>query len=215
MKHLLLDFDGVVFKNKSALDYQKTKSINLIQKHSPNLTKNHIKKIKEDWKPKYKHTTTLIKNLFNYNISVQEYFKEIYNSNEFIDLSTNFNEETHYNMKQFINLVKFAEYSDISWSIFTNSHIDWVLYFSHLYGFTDINQKNVIWNNTNEFYNFKPHEYSFLKIENMYPYIDKFLYVDDTEININTIKNNKRWRTFLFGKNNLRNDIMKIYELMI
>lgn len=215
MKHLLLDFDGVVFKNKSALNYQKNKSINLIQKHSPNLDKKFIKKIKEDWKPKYKHTTSLIKNLFNYNISVEEYFKEIYNSNEFTYLSQDFDEETKNNMKHFSNLVKFAEYSQISWSIFTNSHIDWVLYFSHLYGFTDVNSKNIIWNNTKEYVNFKPYEYSFYRIENMFPYIENFIYVDDTEANINKIKNNKRWSPYLFGKNNFRKDIMNIYDLMI
>lgn len=215
MKHLLLDFDGVVFKNKSALNYQKMKSINLIQKYSPNLDKKFIKEIKKNWKPKYKHTTTLIKNLFNYNISVNEYFNEIYNCNEFISLSENIDDETMINMKHFNNLVKFAECSDISWSIFTNSHIDWVLYFSHLYGFTDINTDNIIWNNTKQSCCFKPYEYSFYRIENIYPRVSNFIYVDDTKENIETIKNNKRWKTYLFGQENIRKDIMNIYDLLI
>jgi hypothetical protein len=120
-RKLLLDFDGVVLRNKYLKQYQLDRSAKFIKEKTCIPTKI-CKNINKENYPKYGHTVTMLNNMFQLPVTLEEYNEFVFDKKQlqplikFIDKNTfeytnSFNKLFDYcdkNIQQFV-LHSFAE----------------------------------------------------------------------------------------------------------
>ena len=192
-KVLLLDFDGVVFKHKSA---------NIVSNRAARYVKNHVNVSNRDShiinKYLYKsfgHTATGLMNMGYADVSMEEYNKFVYNNIDYKKVFKNINQE---DVEDINKIVKFCKKKNIMLSIFTNSPPMW--YNSILdcmkidkSDFTFIENKDLL----------KPDEGVYKLIDYLYEDKDKLYFVDDSFVNFIHTLSNPRWVNVMFDKKHI------------
>lgn len=196
MKHLLLDFDGVILRNKQVDTFIKGKSRDFVKMHSKAIDDRHYKQLRKDWLPMHKHTHVMVNKMFNKNISLYEYQDFMFRPREYSKLVTNFTQEDYEEATHIKKLFAFCKANDIPWNIFTNASIDWVLIFAYSLGI-DLREKDVIWPNNNDANYLKPFHGAYQRVEEMFPDTSQFVFVDDTKMNLKPIMGSLKWKPML------------------
>ena len=193
MKTLLLDYDGVVLRNKTCTQYQLRRSARFVQSKT-NFSMEQSELINKTHYIKYGHTVNMLNIMFNSRTTLEEYNEFVFDTNKIKKLNRFIDKETHTHGMKFNNVITKCENENINWYIYTNAHINWVKHFSNLMSLP-INENKIIWPENLDL--LKPHLKSYDRIDSMFP-DHKFMMVDDSIGNL-FIPEKKSWDTMLFG----------------
>lgn len=189
--HLLLDYDGVVLKNKCLTNYQYRRSARFVQKHTQ-LSMTMCEKLNREYYPKYGHTVKMLNEMFSKNVSLEEYDDFLFRKEQLVRLATVIDEATRHHAKSYEKLFTICRQMDMNWHIFTNAHINWITYFSQLLEIDEIKEDKVIWPES-KMHLLKPNSEAYKRVENTvnspYPYI----FADDSKVNIEAICEREGW----------------------
>lgn len=192
-KTVLLDYDGVVFKNKIATSYIKNKSIEFIMSKSK-LNFEQASKLNEVIYPTKGHTCFAIddkkETLMDYNEFVFE--KMDYNIiNEFIN-----NEDK----QLYKNLIDIKNERDINFILYTNAPVMWCVHTSSAMGYRidELFSLNKMF--TSDLGHIKPMEESYNNIEKNIKE-RKIHFIDDKMNNVMPIIGNDKWSGFVINDN--------------
>lgn len=201
---LLLDFDGVILKNKRLMQYQCDWSARYLHKHT-GMPVQVAKDFNRHYYPRYGHTVTMMRNMLRKNVTLEDYNSYLYGDNirwlrRFVD------DNTYEHGNSFNRVFEACEELNIEIIVFTNVHIRWVLYFSGLMDLP-IKRSNVVWPSHTDL--LKPSKNSYDLLEAVFPNDTKFVFFDDSFKNIENAKR-PRWTPILFDINNTAGDVVKL-----
>jgi hypothetical protein len=189
--HLLLDYDGVVLKNKHLTNYQYRRSARFVQKHT-HMSMTMCEKLNKEFYPKYGHTLTMLNEMFKKNITLEEYNDFLYNKERLSRLVSVVDEETRHHAKSYEKALYLCHAMNINWHIFTNAHINWITYLSELIDMGGITEDKIIWPE-NKMHLLKPNDKAYERIENMLPSQYPYIFADDSRVNIDAVRERDGW----------------------
>jgi hypothetical protein len=186
---VLLDFDGVVFKNKRATDIITDKSIKFIQSKTK-YNYEQAEKINKVIYPTKGHTSFAINNKKETLIDYNEYVFENFDYNQLNDIVTKYDKEL------IQNLVNIKKYRGIEFILFTNAPIMWCLHVMHSMDFKldDLFLLDKIFTSDNGL--IKPMNECYDNIEKNIKE-RKLHFIDDKMSNILPISSNNNWCGFM------------------
>jgi hypothetical protein len=181
MVHLLLDFDGVILRDKNLISYQSKRSAKFVKQHTqlPMRTAEYINK---KYYPKHGHTVMMLNERFFKNITLDEYNDFVFNKSNIARLPIP--KETIQYGKSFQRL-----FNQFDTTIFTNAHLNWVTHFIDVF---DLSPSQIIW--PQEISLLKPNEKPYNSIEKQMPNVPK-AFVDDSKINLEYPSHHLHWHT--------------------
>ena len=192
MTTLLLDFDGVMLKDKSLMNYQLRRSAKFVQKHSY-LPLSVCEKINAQYYPHFGHTVMMINKLFNKNTTLEEYNDFVFASDRLQRLNKLYTKEAQAHLSDFEKIFEYANTNNMSWFIFTNAHRDWVK------NFTSFDDDKLIWPCTLDV--LKPKLAAYDRVESMFSANEKFIFVDDSRGNLLIPEHRpNKWKPIHFTK---------------
>jgi len=180
---LLLDFDGVILRNKKLSDYQVRRSAEFVKKHVP-LPFKDCYNINKQYYPEYGHTVIMVNNLFNKRTTLEEYNEFVYNKKQLAGLVLDPPSFEHGNA--------FNMFANENTYIFSNAPEEWVGHFSEM---LELNIKNCICPRTLEDLKPLPRVYSALNARFSG---QKIVFVDDSKKNLRPVSNYANWKTMHF-----------------
>lgn len=200
MIKLLLDFDGVIIKNKKILQYQYQRSAKFVQKHLhvPITTADDINR---KYYPKYGHTVIMLKDHFNIPVTLEEYNEFVFPKTQIYRLDSLVDKQTFEHGNDFIKHFKSMDYHT---SIFTNAHINWVTTFADIFDLP-IAEHNVIWPQSLEL--LKPMPKAYDNVSHQFKEADRIIFVDDSPKNIAYPSTLHNWDTYHFKQEDDSNTI--------
>lgn len=191
MIRLLLDFDGVIIKNKKIIQYQYQRSAKFVQKHlhvpistADNLNRTHF--------PKYGHTVIMLNEHFNIPVTLEEYNDFVFPKQQIYRLDSLIDKSTFEHGNDFAQHFKSTNYHT---SVFTNAHINWVTTFADIFDLP-ITEHNVIWPTSLEL--LKPMPKAYDNVSNLFKEADRIVFVDDSKKNIEYPSRLSNWVTYHF-----------------
>jgi FMN phosphatase YigB (HAD superfamily) len=201
---LLLDFDGVVLKNKKLMQYQCDWSARYLHKHT-GMPIPVAKDFNAHYYPRYGHTVTMMRKMLKKNVTIEDYNSYMYGDNirwlnRFVD------KDTYEHGNGFNKVFKECEERNIEVIIFTNVDIRWVLNFSNLLDIP-VQRSNVVWPSHLDL--LKPSKYSYDLLESVFPSDTKFIFFDDSYKNIENAKR-PRWTSVLFENKHTAQDVVQL-----
>lgn len=189
--HLLLDYDGVVLRNKCLTNYQYRRSAKFVQKHT-HMSTSVCEEMNRRYYPKYGHTVSMLNEMFGKAVSLEEYDEFLFAKERLVRLDSLVDNDTRRHAKSFQRVFDICRDNGMSWHIFTNAHINWVLFFSEIIGMNDITENKVIWPQSNMNL-LKPSKEAYDRVEwilqSSYPYV----FADDSKVNIDAIMERDGW----------------------
>lgn len=197
---LLLDFDGVVLKNRNLHNYQLRRSAKFVQKHT-NYSLRACEELNKVYYPTYGHTVTMVNKLFNQNTTLEDYNDFVFDKKELVKLDRLLDLSTVEHMKSFEKIIrKCTENPDeLNWRIFTNAHINWITHFCVKVGLHDYSEDKVIWPTELNF--LKPNEDAYVTVENKLTKTDMFIFIDDSWVNLEAAQERDGWQPILMKDN--------------
>jgi FMN phosphatase YigB (HAD superfamily) len=187
-KVLLLDFDGVIFKHKSA---------NIVSNRAARYVKNHVNVSNRDShiinKYLYKsfgHTATGLMNMGYKDVSMEEYNKFVYNNIDYKKVFKNTNKKDTEDVN---NILKYCKKNNIHPCIFTNAPPIW---YNSILDCMDIDKNQFEYIHNHDM--LKPNKGIYDLIEYMYQNHDKFYFVDDSFVNFIHTLSYPRWVNVMF-----------------
>lgn len=187
---LLLDFDGVILRKREILRYQVHKSAQFV-KHHTKLSYVQAYDINKKNYRKYGHTVLMLNDMFDTNITLQQY-------NEFVFNNLDFTIDDHH-AEPFRQIMR-----EFDTYIFTNSNINWVMYFAKKLNLP-IQEDKVFYPKTLD--QLKPFSKSYDMIDHKLN--DHIIFVDDTLVNLEYPCLLENWDPVLF--NNPDDLIKRLY----
>jgi len=139
----------------------------------------------------------MINNMFNKNVTLQDYNEYVFNFDTIKKLKHLIDLPTYEHGHNFYKIINFCQLNNIKWYIYTNAHINWILYFSYLLDLP-IGPKNIIW--PFDLSLLKPYQVSYDLIEREIN--GSYIMVDDSLINL-SIPNTRpnKWIPIHFKEN--------------
>lgn len=202
-RHLLLDFDGVILKNRILTQYQLNRSARFVTEKT-GLKLNLAKKVNYDFYPKYGHTVTMLNEMFSTPVTLQEYNDYVFDPNILDYLQKYICRNTYNNGYEFNKVIDFCEKNNTKWYIYTNAHINWVSVFSKSVNL-HIPSDKIIY--PLHMYNLKPNQKSYDSIENKFSQDAHFIFVDDQKNNLPICR--KRWSCYHYSSEKTTDDIIE------
>lgn len=201
-KILLLDFDGVILKNKNVSKII-TNKINHYVMNKLNINYANAIAVNKILYKNYGHTLLGLKNVYGFYDSIHYFNDNIY------DYST------YYNIKNYLNDNKTLEHakkirnlitsSKLDYYIFSNAPMDWIVYNLNLLNLADLfNSDNILSSDHQLFcYNniLKPQKKIYDIIDNNFK-ADRYIYIEDSFINLKPIIGNNKWYFYYYNINN-------------
>ena len=208
---LLLDFDGVVLRNTKLHRYQLNRSARFVQKHT-GMSLERCKKVNAEFYPKDGHTVTMINKRFvvdeSDRVTLEEYNDYVFGKQHLRWLKHLVDDKTHAHAKDFNRVFEFCEKNNMQWYVFTNAHIEWVLYFSHLCNLP-ITMDKVIWPPTLQY--LKPSRFAYDYVECRFP-AGTFWFADDSQTNLQIPMQRERWVPMYFTKNHTADSLLDVIK---
>lgn len=194
---LLLDFDGVILRNRNLMAYQAQKSAKFVQHHT-HLHRDTCERINQKWYPHFGHTVTMLNEVFHKRVALAEYNSYVFNPVAIKRLNNLVDNETAETFRAYEKVFEACLERGWDWRVFTNAHVDWVMHFSNLFA-SSITEDKIIWPKyTTEM---KPYEDAYANCEAMMPDAAMFLLVDDSPTNLVHPKNRIKWVPLQWGMN--------------
>lgn len=192
-KALLLDFDGVLFRHKSAVSLVSNKAARFVKINMK--ISNKDSHIINDYLYKSFGHTSIGLNKIGYNVNIDDFNHFIYND---IDYKNVFKFINSKDIADINNITKTCFFNNIKIYIFSNSPIVWCKNIIQCMNL-DFNNFNYI-NNMNLL---KPQKKLFNLIENELHDCNHIYFIDDTFINFTHTLNNPKWTNIMFDKKNI------------
>lgn len=197
MSHILLDFDGVIVKNKYLNDFITTKSNLFVQKYYNKKQLYKCKKINKHFYKTYGHTA------LGFNpIKKKDYTQDILDYNEFVFSDINYDHiKDHITFYDICNIKKLLTYKS-KFGLFTNAPISWCenicsITDTDIYEFIDFDKCFTSDNGL-----VKPNRECYEIIEEKLIYDDTVInFIDDSYINFKNISSNDKWNPIIFDSN--------------
>jgi hypothetical protein len=196
---LLLDFDGVMLKNKHAEQYQLRRSAKFVQ-HVTHLDLKTCERMNKKYYPIHGHTVLMTNKLFGLDVTLADYNEFVFAPSNIARLTRVLDDDTMHHMKAFNHVIDFCEQNNLEWNVFTNAHMNWVMFFSELLGVQRITTSKVIWPG-NDVHALKPNAMAYDNVEAVYANTDCFIFVDDSKANLVVPEERNEWLPILFHKN--------------
>ncbi len=207
MSIILLDFDGVLLKNRYLTNYQNNRSSKFVKKHTM-LPLHVCEKVNQKYYPKYGHTVTMMNELFGVNTTLEEYNEFVFNKKSIQRLHKLYDEDTKKHLRDFNKIFDFANDTNMSWYIFTNAHVNWVKEFGELGELEELTKdEKIIWPHSLDF--LKPQNNAYDRVEKMFAPCEEFIFVDDSHVNLENPSQRKNWFPIHFDKNDTSVSILK------
>lgn len=189
---VLLDFDGVLIKNKHISDLIETKSIEYIQKKY-NKSMKASKVINTYFYKTFGHTA-INPNQHNYRYNVLEYNEFVYSN---MDYNTIDNMMT---LNDRLSLREFQKYGNKQFGLFTNAPIAWcenICSLAQIDLYTFVAEEHCFTSNDGLI---KPEKEIYEFVENTMITNESIHFIDDNVINFKCIVDNDRWKTHHLNK---------------
>ena len=184
---VLLDFDGVVLRDRRMSMYQTQRSAKFVKLHTalPMKTADFVNK---RFYPVHGHTVIMLRERFFKDISLEEYNDFVFDKRALKQLPVT--KEMIEHGKAFRSL-----FDDFDAWIFTNAHWNWIEHFVDVFDLP-IGQERVIW--PTDLTRLKPNEKAYDLVEaKMKDLGEKKIFVDDSEINL-VYPRKLGWKTILW-----------------
>ena len=193
-KVLLLDFDGVIFKHKSALNIVSNKAARFVKNNiKVNNRDSHI--INKYLYKSFGHTVNGL-NKIGYNIKVEEYNNYIYNNIDYKRIFNNINEK---DIEDIIKIINICKEKQIKLYIFSNSPEIW---YKNIMECMNLNMNDFDYiNNMNML---KPEKELYNKIEN--EFTKQIYFVDDSFVNFTHTLLNPKWINIMLDRKTINID---------
>lgn len=202
MIRLLLDFDGVIVKNKKILQYQYQRSAKFVQKHLhvPITTADDLNR---KYYPKYGHTVIMLKDHFKIPVTLEEYNDFVFTKHHIQRLDALIDKQTFEHGNDF---AKHFISTDYHTSIFTNAHVNWVTTFAEIFDLP-IQENNIIWPQSLDL--LKPSPKAYDNVSNLFSEADRIVFVDDSQKNIEYPSSLSNWNTYHFKPSDTSQTILQ------
>lgn len=195
-RKLLLDFDGVVLRNKYLKQYQLDRSAKFI-KEKTCMPIEICKNINKENYPKYGHTVTMLNKMFQLPVTLEEYNEFVFDKKQLQPLTKFIDKNTFEYTNSFNKLFDYCNKNNTEWYIFTNAHITWVEVFADTCNL-DICNKKIIY--PTDLKLLKPKLDSYKAIENKFSHDSHFIFIDDHFDNLPYYR--KRWSALHYQRDN-------------
>lgn len=194
-KTLLLDIDGVLFRNKAAAQHIKHKAIRYVQKVIPrDLTYNEASKFNNYLYTYFGHTNRGLKHFINNKYTYKEFNDYIYNNDSMILLKHFIDKDTMLDRVK-DNLDKFRYiFPDIDIYIYTNAPLQWSYPICQKINSQYFTEDKIL--DLGEFV--KPDREAYEIVEERIQ--GKIYFVDDQLINHIPIMHKTNWTSILWGE---------------
>lgn len=223
---VLLDFDGVIFQNKKALDRVQDRIVEYVQQNVYNgyMNKEDAIRVNRDLYTTYGHTHLGMKKLFLPESRISCFNKFVYDQDFLSSLQSEFmdDELIRKNVKEFEEWVtNFYRAYGIPVYIFTNSPREWCytwLKYRYIEGFRDIFSSDHVVFDSGLYSLLKPDpstykrlEYYFKKKFDNEPY--ELIFVDDSLTNLIPVAGNALWHPIWFKGDDDKSHFMRMENL--
>lgn len=206
MIKLLLDFDGVIIKNKKIIRYQYQRSAKFVQKHLhvPISTADNLNR---KYFPKYGHTVIMLNEHFQIPVTLEEYNDYVFPKQQIYRLDSLIDKKTFEHGNDFAKHFKSKDYQT---SIFTNAHVNWVTTFADIFDLP-IEEHNIIWPQSLDL--LKPMPKAYDNVSDFFKEADRIIFVDDSEQNIEYPSRLQKWQTYHFKPKDTSNTLNQILNV--
>lgn len=203
---LLLDFDGVVLKNRRLMQYQTNWSARYLHKHT-GMPLPVARDFNRHYYPRYGHTVTMMRQMLKKNVTLEDYNSYLYGDNlrwlsRFVD------KPTYEHGNSFNRVLSFCEENNTEVIVFTNVHVNWVEHFTRLMDLP-IKRSNIVWPSDTKL--LKPNAFSYELLEAVFPSDTRFVFFDDSERNIARAER-PGWIPVLFGEDHTADYVVRSME---
>ena len=184
---VLLDFDGVIIKNKHMSNLIETKSIEYIQKKY-NKSMKASKIINTYFYKTFGHTA-IGPDKHNYQNNILEYNEFVFGNMDYKKINNMMTIDDR------LSLRKFKKYNYKQFGLFTNAPIDWcenICALAQIDLYTFVDQEKCFTSNDGLI---KPEKEFYQFIEKQLIEDQKLHFIDDNVINFKCIKDNDKWTT--------------------
>ena len=211
-KVVVLDVDGVLFRNKKILSHVSNKAVKYIQDNVPNFTEFHAAYYFNNMIYKsYGHTARGLSIIYNNPYEIRDFNEYIYNSSMIDELKSHLVKnvtEIKNIKKELVPLLNHCKENDISIYLLSNAPSEWCVEISDVLSlhipFTNIITSDWILFN----HRLKPDRGLYNDVYNYIEFKEKekvfIYYIDDSEINLHPLKYSNDWKPILF-KDNFKN----------
>lgn len=200
---ILLDFDGVILKNRHIDAYITKKSIEHVS-ISRKISLDHAMKLNSKLYPKLGHTSLINSDMCSVSKSIKDYNNYVFDNLNYSTIDTMLDD---YNKNYIHNIFEIKNDKSVPLGIFTNAPLSWCESILMLCDI-DINEEfdeNYIFTSDNSFV--KPLQISYDTVEKN---IDnkKIYFIDDKKTNIQPIQDKTRWNGIHLHENTSLHEIM-------
>lgn len=205
-KVLLLDFDGVIFKHKNAINIVSNKAARYVKKiTNVNNKDSHI--INKYLYKSFGHSVTgLIK--MGYDVSMTDYNNFVYDNLDFKKLFKNIDKKDVDNIN---NIIIYCKKYKIHSCIFTNSPPIW---YNNILDYINVDKNQFDYIDNYDM--LKPNKDIYDLIEDKYKNHDKIYFVDDSFVNFTHTLSNPKWINIMLDNKTIKinhNNIKIIKDL--
>lgn len=191
-RRLLLDYDGVILRSKRMTAFQFTQSVLFMKKNLPKVSPSECAYVNKSNYKKYGHTVLLMNNLYQCDVTLEDYNNYVFDSLAMKNLKIAIEQDAVHHMRKFDYIVKECLANDVAVEIFTNAPETWVRHTACHNFLSDI----PVIHPEGDIARLKPAIEAYVDIEKDYPE-STFLFVDDSETNLNPVKHMEKWNTLL------------------
>lgn len=210
MPKVLLDFDGVLFKNRKVHEIIQRKSIGFVARKM-HITPQKAAKINEHHYRTFGHT---IMNLPHGTLV--DYNREVFNTIDWDFVKNCITDDDRYVMETFFELK--CQFPATTHYLFSNATLDYCEKVTNAIGYNlmELVDCNVFTSDIitekiqNDFV--KPLPYTYSYVEDIIASTQQLHFLDDNPLNIAPLKYNSRWNPHLIDRTMKREDIEKIYR---
>mgnify|MGYP006280770581 CR=1 FL=1 len=186
---LLLDFDGVVLRNKHILSYQVAQSAKFVHRHVPYLSLSECTHLNRLYYPQYGHTVIMMNKMMNVPVTLEDYNDFVFHPKKLQKLEKLIDDDTCEYAESFLPL-----FNEFDTGIFTNAHINWVEMFCKVFELP-VDESNIYWPMELEL--LKPNPQAYTRVAFRIK-TNNITFVDDSAKNIEFPKYNLKWNTILY-----------------
>lgn len=215
--HLLLDFDGVVLKKHPAFKVVSYRCERFVQKYYPRLNRNEIQEVNRKLYTDYGHTLiglqktlgTVVNNDHreSRNIDIADFNKQVYCDLNYLTLFDNIQNTNKNDVENYKKTIKYCKENNINVKIFSNAPSSWCINIQYMMGVSspieDLYDKVTSCH-------IKPSAESYKLVDDCLQ-DQKYVFIDDKEINLLPIRNDKKWIPICMGNRKIESSGIDTY----
>jgi len=199
---LLLDFDGVMFRDDNVWQYLTEESARFMEK-CVGIPESECRQIADENYHKFGHTVITINNLFNINCTLADYNEFVYDEAKIKNVDSTICDGSKHYMQRFYAVFDFCRENNMEWYILTSAASSWVMHFAHLTGMDGMITKEKIISSDgfDAIQQIKPFPPIYNYVETLFADPHKmFMFVDDTAKNLQVPCTRTNWKCMQYTR---------------